>query len=92
MNVKCQWSCATYACSSTLGRGDTYVGTDDTQSGISVNSHIDMVEDDLLLGVTEGDVVELEQRRRDLVGLGESEFDNVVLFGWLEVGEFLENC
>lgn len=67
------------------------VRSDDGDSRVETDVDVDVLEDDLLLGVPERDLVQLEQRRRDLVRLGELEALLVLLLGRLELGQLFED-
>jgi hypothetical protein len=67
------------------------VRSDDGDSRVKTNVDVDVLEDDLFLGVTERDLVQLKQRRRDLVRLGELKALLVLLLGRLELGQLFED-
>jgi hypothetical protein len=73
------------------GRFTRTVRTNKSQPRIQRNVNIHPLKQRLVLRVSKRDIRELKERRRDLVGFGELERDDVVFFGRFEFGQFLED-
>lgn len=73
------------------GRLSGAVRADEADARVEADVDVDALEEDAVLVVPEVDVGELEQRRRDLVRLGEFERDDVVLLGRRQLGQLLED-
>ena len=65
------------------------VGANDGDSGIEANIDIDALQQDLVRGISKRDLVQLENRRRDLLGIWKLERLGILFFWRGQLWELL---
>ena len=65
------------------------VRTNNGNSGIEADIDVDALQQYLLWGISKRDLVQLEHRRRDLLGIWELERLGILFFWWGQLWELL---